>query len=128
MLPVITDVTQLLSSVVICRTVATGLVRPFGHPFKVTAKGLAKHSVTVHWSLLWTFFSLASLTLTGMLLQSSSYRLQHGTPGYALAMLWSIFNVAILLLACVGCIELPSGAKMSGFGSRRKHFSPRTAA
>lgn len=106
-LPVITDVTQLLSSFVICRTVATALLRPFGHPFKVTAKGLAKHDVTVHWSLLWRFLAIAALTILGILLQSSTYRMQHGTPGYALAMLWSVFNIAVLLLACVGCVELP---------------------
>ena len=38
-LPIMTDVTQLLPSFVIVRTVIAGLVKPFGQPFKVTPKG-----------------------------------------------------------------------------------------
>ena len=36
----------------IVATVVTALVRPWGHPFKVTAKGVASDRIVVQWGLL----------------------------------------------------------------------------
>ena len=57
--PIITDVTQLLSAFAIVRTVFMGLVKPFGHPFKVTAKGVSTDTVTIQWAFLLPFLLLA---------------------------------------------------------------------
>jgi cellulose synthase (UDP-forming) len=106
-LPVMTDVTQLLSSVDIVRTVAVGLVRPFGHPFKVTAKGISSEKTTVQWKFLLPFAALALATVLAIAINTSRYSPLFGTDGYAVNVFWSIFNIAVLTVACLICIELP---------------------
>ena len=106
-LPIMTDVTQLMTAFVICRTVATGLIRPFGRPFKVTAKGLSTTSVTVQWKLLWPFALMAVLTMCGFLLNSGQYSPVHGSPGYDTLVLWTFVNTGVLLLASLTCVEMP---------------------
>lgn len=105
--PVMTDVTQLLSAFVIVRTVATGLVKPWGHPFKVTAKGVATDGITVQWNFLLPFAGLAAATLAGVAVNTNPYSPLYGTTGYAVNVFWSMFNVAVLLLAAAVCVELP---------------------
>ena len=106
-MPVMTDITQLLSSFVVCRTVATTLFKPWGHPFKVTAKGVATDRITVQWSLLLPFVALAVLTVAGMVMSMSPFSPLNGTSGYSVNIFWSIFNVAVLLLTAAVCVELP---------------------
>lgn len=105
--PVMTDVTQLLCSFNIVRTVATTLVKPWGHPFKVTPKGISTTGITVHWSLLAPFAAIAICNALGMLVNTSSYSQLNGTPGYAINVFWSLFNVTVLCIACAVCVELP---------------------
>jgi cellulose synthase (UDP-forming) len=117
-LPVMTDVTQLLSSVDIVRTVAVGLVRPFGHPFKVTAKGISSEETTVQWKFLLPFAALALATLLGIAINTSRYSPLFGTDGYAVNVFWSIFNIAVLTVACLICIELPRPKDHQRFPTR----------
>lgn len=105
--PIITDVTQLLSAFAIVRTVVTGLVKPFGHPFKVTAKGVSTDGVTVQWAFLMPFLLMAGGTALGMMVNVSPYSAQNGTDGYAVNMIWSTFNIAVLCIAAAICVELP---------------------
>jgi cellulose synthase (UDP-forming) len=107
LLPIMTDVNQLITMFAVSGTVVLSLVRPFGHNFKVTMKGLSTTRVTVHWSILWRFAALALLTILGMLLRVFSFSPYHGRPGYSLNVFWSLLNTAILVLACAACIELP---------------------
>ncbi|MFO1184589.1 MAG: glycosyltransferase [Bauldia sp.] len=116
-LPVMTDVTQLLSSFAVTATVAQALVKPFGHPFKVTPKGLAADRITVHWSLLLPFAALALATVVGIVLGSSEYSSVFGTDGYEVNVFWSIFNVAVLVVACTVCIEQPKRRGEERFAS-----------
>ena len=106
-LPIMTDVTQLLTAFVICRTVVTGLIRPFGRPFKVTAKGLSTSGVTVQWGILWKFAALSLLTLLGVVLHVARFSPAHGAQGYAANIFWSLVNAAVLALAAAACVELP---------------------
>jgi cellulose synthase (UDP-forming) len=105
--PIMTDVTHLLAAPAIVRTVAIGLVKPWGHPFKVTAKGVSTDGVTVQWGLLAPFAIVAIATVLGMLANMSPYSPLNGTRGYAINVFWSIFNVAVLSIACAVCVELP---------------------
>jgi len=116
-LPGISDVTQLLTAFVICRTVVAALVRPFGRPFKVTAKGLSRDHVIVHWHLLWPFATLAALTVLGLLLHLPAFDAMHGKTGYQLNVIWSIVNAAMLLLAASACIEMPRRRRDERFRS-----------
>jgi cellulose synthase (UDP-forming) len=106
-IPVMTDVTQLMTSFVIIATVATGLVRPFGHPFKVTAKGVSTNRITVQWRLFLTFAAMALATILGIVINVSQYSPLYGTDGYEVNVFWSLFNIAVLVIACTVCIELP---------------------
>lgn len=106
-LPVITDISQLISAFVICGTVVTGLVRPFGHPFKVTAKGASSQSRIVHWKLLAPFFLMACATLAAMLFHLSRFTYLNGGPGYSLNIFWSLFNSFILFSVAAAYVELP---------------------
>jgi cellulose synthase (UDP-forming) len=105
--PIITDVTQLLSAFAIVRTVATALVKPFGHPFKVTAKGLSTEGMTIQWAFLMPFLLLAGGTALGMGMNLSSYSTLNGTDGYNMNVIWSVFNITVLCIAAAICVELP---------------------
>ena len=106
-LPIMTDVTQLLTAFVIVRTVATGLVRPFGRPFKVTAKGLSTTGITIQWGIMWKFAALSLLTILGVVLHIAHFSPAHGAQGYAANVFWSLVNALVLALAASACIELP---------------------
>ncbi len=106
-LPIMTDITQLLTAFVICQTIVAGIVRPFGRPFKVTAKGHSQKGITIQWAFLWPHALLAALTLLGMILNLSSSSPVHGRQGYSPNIVWSLFNAAILTLAAMSCIEPP---------------------
>lgn len=105
--PVMTDVTQLLTAIVIVRTVITGIIRPFGRPFKVTAKGLSTSGVTVQWTLLWPYAALSLLTVLGVMSHISNFSSAHGNQGYTANIFWSLLDAAFLALAAVACVELP---------------------
>ncbi len=106
-LPVMTDVTQLLPSFVIVQTVVSGLIRPFGRPFKVTPKGSSVGGVIIQWNYLLPFVAAALATLIGILINTSAYSDLHSSPGFEVNVFWSIYNIAILLLAAAVCVELP---------------------
>ncbi|MCI0600927.1 MAG: glycosyltransferase [Beijerinckiaceae bacterium] len=117
-LPVMTDVTQLLPSIVIMRTVIAGLTRPFGQPFKVTPKGSCGGGVTIQWSYLLPFAAAALMTFFGILINTSAYSELNGTPGFEVNVFWSIYNIAILLLAATVCVELPQQRLHSRFPAK----------
>ncbi len=106
-LPIISDVTQVLTAFVICRTVATALVRPFGRPFKVTAKGLSTTGITVQWKLMWPFVAMASMGLLGLGTHVARFSGIHGDAGYTTSVVWTIMNTIILALAALTCVEIP---------------------
>jgi cellulose synthase (UDP-forming) len=106
-LPIMTDVTQLLTVFVISRTIITGLIRPFGRPFKVTAKGLSTSGITVQWRLLTPYAVLAAVTIAGAVTHIRDFSYAHGVQGYSFNICWSIINAATLTLAAMACIEVP---------------------
>ncbi len=116
-LPVMTDVSQLLSGFVVARTVVVGLVKPFGHPFKVTAKGVSRDKISVQWNFLLPFAALALATGLGMAANVPRYSPLYGTDGYSVNVFWSLFNIAVLVIACAVCVELPKRRRQERFNS-----------
>jgi cellulose synthase (UDP-forming) len=114
-LPIMTDVTQMLSIFVVIRTVAGGLVKPFGRPFKVTAKGVQYDRITVQWRLMLPLLCVAAATGLGIVVNLPWYTTLRGQPGYQINVFWSIFNIAVLLLAAAVCVELPRRRKDERF-------------
>jgi cellulose synthase (UDP-forming) len=107
LLPVMSDLTQLLTSLIICRTVLTGLVRPFGRPFQVTAKGISTNTIVVQWNILLPFAGLAVITFIGVLLHLPVFSPRRSTDGYGITIFWSMVNITVLSLAAAASVELP---------------------
>lgn len=69
----------------------------------------------IQWSYLLPFALAALGTLLGILINTSAYSALNGTPGFEVNMFWSIYNIAILLLAAAVCIELPQQRQHARF-------------
>jgi cellulose synthase (UDP-forming) len=119
-LPIITDVTQLLTAFVITRTVVSGLIRPFGRPFKVTAKGRSSSRVVIQWKLMAPYAILAAVTILGVATHVQTFSNAHGVQGYSLNIFWSIVNAATLTLAAMACIEVPHRRRTDRFSTAER--------
>jgi cellulose synthase (UDP-forming) len=106
-IPIVTDVTQLLSAVTAISNVLVGLFRPHGRLFKVTAKGVMRDRVTVQWGMMQPFLIIAAATVLGMILNATPLSALVGAEGYTVNMFWSAFNVAVIGLVCMCCVEIP---------------------
>ena len=104
-LPVMTDVSQLLAAREILTGVAVGLFRPKGQKFKVTAKGGDRSKTVVQWRMLTMFSALLLLTVLGIAVSfGRNGALQDSS---AVALYWSWYNMLILIAAIAVCIEKP---------------------
>jgi len=119
-LPVMTDVTQLIAAPAILKACAKGILQPRGRKFKVTAKGGKRSSVLVKWELLSVFASLLVLTLIGVAMTfvvDADRSLQSSS---SVALFWSWYNVIILTLACFACVEQPTLRKHERLSTRAR--------
>jgi cellulose synthase (UDP-forming) len=107
--PIVNDISQLLGAVPITRAAWTGLFFPKGHPFSVTAKGGDRSRVVVQWRLIALFGTLFVLTLLGMLLGIFSDRFAYNDSGdgKVVIMFWTFYNLLVLGVTMIVCIELP---------------------
>lgn len=119
-LPLLTDVSQLLPAVTIVRTVATTFVRPFGRPFKVTAKGISTSKTTVEWQFLSVFAAFAALTCFGVCTHISAFNSVRASTGYTLNVLVSLSNIVVLSLAMAACVERPRWRRDERFRSNER--------
>jgi cellulose synthase (UDP-forming) len=106
-MPVMSDVTQLLAAAQIVKAVGSGLINPRGHKFRVTAKGGDRSKMLVQWPLLNTFLLYLALTIGGVVW---AFFVEDGTKlrdSSALCLFWSWYNIVILTIACVVCVEQP---------------------
>lgn len=104
-LPIMTDVSQLLAAREILKAVAIGLFKPTGQKFKVTAKGGDRSRTVIQWRMIARFAFLLALTLTGVLLSFGlSPTLQDSS---VVALYWSWYNIIILTAAIAVCVERP---------------------
>lgn len=104
-LPIMTDVSQLLAAREILKAVAIGLFRPKGQKFKVTAKGGDRSRTVIQWQMIGQFGCLLGLTVLGVLFSfGMSPTLQDSS---AVALYWSWYNMVILISAIAVCIERP---------------------
>lgn len=108
-IPLLNDVSQMLTMFEIIHAVALGLITPKGHTFKVTAKGGQRDRVTVQWGMMRRFGLLAAATVGGMIFSLlSDYAPEGGAgDGKVIVLFWSFYNLAALALAMAVCVELP---------------------
>ena len=86
---------------------AHGLIRPKGHKFRVTAKGGDRSQRIVQWPLLRMFLVYLALTIAGVVW---AFVFEDGNKlrdSSALCLFWSWYNILVLTIACVVCVEQP---------------------
>jgi len=120
MLPLLADVYQLLIAPEIIRVVALTLIRPRGHDFKVTAKGIHHAGLNVQWQLLFRFFVLAVLTILGVAKVFAFGNSDVIEDGGALNLFWSWYNLVVLTICCLVCVEQPRRRRDERFTSRER--------
>ena len=119
-MPVMSDVTQLLAASQIARAVAQGIVKPKGHKFQVTAKGGDRSKRFVQWPLLRVFLIYLALTIGGLIW---AFIFEDGSKlrdSAALCLFWSWYNIVVLTIACVVCVEQPrlrASERLSALGT-----------
>ncbi len=106
-MPILSDVTQLLAASQIARAVVHGIIKPKGHKFQVTAKGGDRSKLFVQWPLMRVFLIYLALTIGGLMwafIFEDGSRLRDSA---ALCLFWSWYNIVVLTIACIVCIEQP---------------------
>jgi len=106
-IPLLSDVTQLLIAAQVLKQTTTGLLKPGGQKFQVTAKGGDRSQRLIQWPLLNTLLAYLVLTLAGVVwafFVEDASRLRDSS---ALCLFWSWYNIVILTVACMVCIEQP---------------------
>jgi cellulose synthase (UDP-forming) len=109
--PIMADVSQLIGAHSILRAVAAGLIRPVGQKFKVTAKGGDRDVRFVEWSLMNLLLIYLVLTIVSVFVAfdwNGGWSLQESS---GIALYWSWYNIAILTVTCLVCIEQPRKRK-----------------
>jgi cellulose synthase (UDP-forming) len=120
MLPLIADVYQMLIAPEIITVVAFTLIRPRGHKFKVTAKGIHYAGLNVQWRLLFRFLAIASVTILGI---AKVFAFDHSDlieDGGALNLFWAWYNLLVLTICCLVCVEQPRRRTDERFSTREK--------
>ncbi len=110
-MPPITMVHRCLAAFHLTAALVKALADPFGRPFKVTAKGEARHGVVVQWSILWIFVGLGMALFGGMLINLTGfYEVVPITDVTLVDIAWSMLTLLLLALCTLVCIELPKNA------------------
>jgi cellulose synthase (UDP-forming) len=114
-LPIMSDVCQLIAAPQVLKAVIVGLARPQGHKFKVTAKGGDRNHRFIEWPLLKFYGVFLGLTILSIgfafHLNTDAEGIEFGT----LALFWSWYNLVILTIVCFVCIEQPRRRKAERF-------------
>jgi cellulose synthase (UDP-forming) len=119
-LPLLADVYQLLIAPEIVTVVAYTLMRPSGHKFKVTAKGIHQTGLNVQWRLLFRFSLLAVITILGIAKMFAFDYSDVMEDGGALNLFWAWYNLAVLTICCLVCVEQPRRRLDERFATKEK--------
>ena len=106
-LPVMTDLSQLLAAREVLSAVFIGLIKPRGHKFKVTAKGGDRSKIFVQWRMMSLFLTLLIGTLLSILYAFTFDADRTLQDSSVVALFWGWYNCAVLIMAVLVCIERP---------------------
>lgn len=109
LIPFVQDVTQAVGAIAIFRAAITGLIKPVGHKFVVTAKGGDRSRIVFQWNIMRPFIVLGVLTVIGLALGLIYDRFAYDDAGdgKVVILFWSLYNLFVIALTIVACIELP---------------------
>ena len=106
-LPLLTDIGQVLTAKEIVRSVWVGMVRPHGQKFEVTAKGGDRSRTFVQWPMLRFFLALLALNMGALAWRFFVDDERGFTDSAFVSLFWCWYNFAVLALACGVVIESP---------------------
>ncbi|MFW0753641.1 glycosyltransferase [Pseudomonas sp. H11T01] len=104
-LPIFTEVTQIVASLAVTATLISAMIRPFGRPFKVTAKGLDRSKTVVHWKLFGFFCALTVLSQIGAYTAIATAASFDGNMLFNLC--WTVVALVYNLATLVACVDRP---------------------
>ena len=109
MMPLLTEVQQLLGAFPITYAAFLGLFSGQKHSFKVTAKGGERSAAVVQWALMKPFIILFALTALGIFIGifSDRFAFSDAGDGKMVILFWSIYNLFVLGVTLISCVELP---------------------
>jgi cellulose synthase (UDP-forming) len=103
-LPIFTEVTQLVAAYAVTRTIISACFRPFGHPFKVTAKGIDRSKIVVHWKLASFFIVLMLCLMAGAV---NTVMTAEMSGGIVFNLAWTLIALVLDMAAIIACVDLP---------------------
>ncbi|WP_445143584.1 glycosyltransferase family 2 protein [Dyella sp. Tek66A03] len=103
-LPIFTEVTQLVAAYAVTMTMLSACFKPFGRPFKVTAKGLDRSKVVVHWKLASFFIALMLCLMAGAV---NTVLTATMSGGMLFNLAWTLLALVLNLAAIMACVDLP---------------------
>jgi cellulose synthase (UDP-forming) len=106
-LPVMSDLYQVLCATEVLKSVCSGLMRPRGRAFAVTAKGGDRRKRIIQWPMLRVFLSLLCLNLFSIAYGFIFVRTASIDDSSSIAFFWCWYNIIVLVLACLVCLERP---------------------
>lgn len=114
---IMTDVAQFIATPAILKAVFFGLLRPQGQKFKVTAKGGDRGKRFLEWPLLRIYGSIILMTFAGIVYAFMIHVRGDSLTSGGLAFAWSWYNIAVLAIVCVVCVEQPRRRKAERFAT-----------
>jgi cellulose synthase (UDP-forming) len=116
--PILSDVSQIIVMPQILKAVVFGLARPRGQKFQVTAKGGDRNSGFVEWAVLRPFVCLIALSMAAVAwafyVNDGADEIRYSSPALA----WTWYNLIVLVVLCFVCIERPRKRAAERFASR----------
>jgi len=127
-LPVMADVSQLLSAHAVLKSAFVGLFFPRNQTFKVTLKGGDRSRRFIQWPMMIAFLGYLTLTLAAILTAFLINTDEAMRDSSIIALAWCWYNVIVLTVACLICIESPrSDADARSVGTLAVTHGGRTA-
>jgi cellulose synthase (UDP-forming) len=117
-IPIMSDACQFIAAPEIIKAVVIGLAKPQGQKFKVTAKGGDRDRRFVEWPLLRFYGALLLLTVASIGYAFHVNVRGDGLEFGVLALFWSWYNCAVLLVVCFVCVEQPRRRKAERFETK----------
>ena len=106
--PLTSQVQGMFLAFKILPTVLQTLMRPFGHPFKVTPKGSGNQSANYAREIFWTSAAFMGLTILGLIVNTMpEWRIIDSSNVLPILAFWSAINVIVLFLVCMMSLQAP---------------------
>jgi cellulose synthase (UDP-forming) len=107
-LPLVSLVQSTLLSFRVLPVVLATLIKPFGHPFKVTPKGGASQQSDYSRGIFWAAAGLMAATFAGLLVNMApEWRIVDDVDVLPVVAFWSAINMIVLFLVCMVALQAP---------------------